>query len=103
MTRETLIGTVVVWFMGWTQITATLLVVVGIASALGVIQSVHVTRQQYSELQELRAIQDNLDSEYEMLLLEQSAWADYARIDQVARDDLMMFAPTAESLIVVKR
>jgi cell division protein FtsL len=101
--RDTLVGKVFVWFTGWTQISATLLVVVGIASALAVIQSVHVTRQQYSELQELRAIQDNLDSEYEMLLLEQSAWADYARIDQVARDDLMMFAPTAETLIVVTR
>ncbi|MFT4631476.1 MAG: cell division protein FtsL [Candidatus Pseudothioglobus sp.] len=103
MIRDTLVGKVFVWFTGWTQISATLLVLVGIASALAVIQSVHVTRQQYSELQELRAIQDNLDSEYEMLLLEQSAWGDYARIDQVARDDLMMFAPTAETLIVVTR
>jgi cell division protein FtsL len=101
--RDSLVGKVFAWFTGWTQISATLLVLTGIASALAVIQAVHVTRQQYSELQELRAIQDNLDSEYEMLLLEQSAWADYARIDQVARDDLMMFAPTAATLVVVKR
>jgi cell division protein FtsL len=54
-------------------------------------------------LQELQAAQDYLDSDYERLLLEQSAWADYARIDQVSRDELHMLPPSVEDLVVVKR
>jgi cell division protein FtsL len=46
---------------------------------------------------------DNLDSEYEKLLLEQSAWADYSRIDQVSREQLHMLAPTSKSIVVVGR
>ena len=63
----------------------------------------HLTRQQYSELQELQAVQDYLDSEYERLLLEQSAWAYYARIDQVSRDELHMVLPSVAALVVVRR
>lgn len=103
MIRETLIGKLAVWFSGWTQICASLLVVVAVATSLAVIYSVHLTRQQYSELQELQAAQDYLDSDYERLLLEQSAWADYARIDQVSRDELHMLPPSVEDLVVVKR
>ncbi|MDA9366331.1 cell division protein FtsL [Pseudomonadales bacterium] len=103
MIRETLLGKLVTWLSGWTQISAGLMLVVLIASALGVIYSVHLTRQQYSELQELQATQDYLDSEYERLLLEQSAWADYGRIDQVSRDELQMLPPEPKALIVVRR
>ncbi|MDA9297918.1 cell division protein FtsL [Pseudomonadales bacterium] len=103
MIRETLLGKLLTWLSGWTQISAGLMLVVLITSALGVIYSVHLTRQQYSELQELQATQDYLDSEYERLLLEQSAWADYGRIDQVSRDELQMLPPEPKALIVVRR
>ena len=103
MIRDTLLGKLVVWFSGWTQICASLLLVIALVTSLAVIYSVHLTRQQYSELQELQAVQDYLDSEYERLLLEQSAWADYARIDQVSRDELHMVLPSVAALVVVRR
>jgi cell division protein FtsL len=46
---------------------------------------------------------DNLDSEYEKLLLEQSAWADYTRVDRVSRDELGMKPPLAKNMVIVKR
>jgi len=101
--RDSLLGKLITWLSGWTQISAGLLLVVLITSALAVIYSVHLTRQQYSELQELQAARDYLDSEYERLLLEQSAWADYSRIDQLSRDALRMHPPEPQALIVVRR
>jgi len=101
--RETPLSTLASWLSGWTQIGAGLMLLVLITSSLAVIYSVHLTRQQYSELQEVRATQDYLDSEYERLLLEQSAWADYSIIDQVSRGELQMQPPEPKALIVVRR
>ncbi len=103
MIKNTLLGKVTAWLGGSTQISVGLMLLVMILSALGVIYSVHLTRQQYSQLQEFQAAQDHLDSEYERLLLEQSAWANYSRIDQVARDDLQMQPPEPKAMIVVRR
>ena len=97
MIQNTLLGKVAAWLGGSTQISVGLMLLVVILSALGVIYSVHLSRQQYSQLQEFQDAQDHLDSEYERLLLEQSAWANYSRIDQVARDDLQMQPPRAQS------
>ncbi|MCB1644234.1 MAG: cell division protein FtsL [Pseudomonadales bacterium] len=81
-----------------------LLVLLGVAliSSVGVVWSVHLTREQYSELQELQAAQDFLDVEYEKLLLEQGAWSDYARIDSVSRNELKMKPPSLAELVVVR-
>lgn len=103
MRARTLPELVLAWLVRWQQMSAVVLLVLCIGSALGVINAVHLTRQQYSELQELQASQDHLDNEYERLLLEQSAWAGYARIDRVARDDLKMRAPQSGELVVVER
>jgi cell division protein FtsL len=59
------------------------------------------TRQNYSRLQVLVTESDSLDSEYEKLLLEQSAWAGYARIDELSRDDLGMLIPEGEQIVVI--
>ncbi|MDZ7686879.1 MAG: cell division protein FtsL [Gammaproteobacteria bacterium] len=61
------------------------------------------TRQQYAEIQQLERTQDHLDSEYEKLLLEQSAWADYARVDRISREELGMTSPAAKDIVVVTR
>ncbi len=37
------------------------------------------------------------------LLLEQSAWADYTRVDRVSRDELGMKPPLAKNMVIVKR
>ncbi|MFT5102293.1 MAG: cell division protein FtsL, partial [Planctomycetaceae bacterium] len=56
-----------------------------------------------SRLQALVSEADNLDSEYEKLLLEQSAWAGYARIDEISRGDLGMQIPEGEHVVVISQ
>lgn len=103
MRAQILPALVLAWWARWQNVSATIMLVLVIVSALAVINAVHLTRQQYSELQELQAAQDHLDNEYERLLLEQSAWAGYARIDTVARNELKMRAPQAGELVVIER
>ena len=93
----------VAWIFQWQQLQIVGVVVLIGASAIGVIYSAHLTRMQYSKLQSLEKEQDLLDSDYERLLLEQGAWAGYARVDEVSRNELGMKAPGATDLILVDR
>ena len=78
-----------------------LLVLVAIASALGVIYSSYQSRQLFSELQQLDRQAVQLDEEWGRLLLEQSTWASHSRIEQLAKSKLNMVVPDASSTIVV--
>lgn len=100
---ETPLYKLVSWLLVWPQIGVSAMVLVLLVSAIGVVYAAHLTRQQYSEIQALERDRDHLDSEYEKLLLEQSAWADYSRVDRVSREELQMGAPAAEDIIVVTR
>lgn len=91
------------WLLAWPQLLQGLLVVAMIASCFGVSYAAFQTRQNYSRLQVLVSEGDGLDSEYEKLLLEQSAWAGYARIDELSKDDLNMRIPEGEQMVVVPR
>ena len=91
------------WLLAWQQLLVVALIGLLVISSLAVALSAHATRPLYSHLQVLEQERDNLDSEYEKLLLEQSAWADYTRIDQVSREQLHMLAPSSESIVVVGR
>ena len=89
----------VMWLAAWPQLGVCLLVALVVGSSLAVVYSAHETRQMYAQLQSLQNSQDFL--EYERLLLEQSAWADYSRVDQVSRAQLGMASPGSDNLIVV--
>ncbi len=93
---------VVAWLSRGEQLVVLALLLLLLASSLGVALSAHQTRQMYSRLQEIGLERDNLDSEYEKLLLEQSAWADYTRIDRVSRTELNMRAPVLKNMVIVK-
>lgn len=101
MIRDLVIVKLLLWAAGWQQLLASALVVAVIASCFGVSLAAFETRKQYATLQELSRESDQLDSEYEKLLLEQSAWAGYARIDDVARRELDMQIPEGEQVVVV--
>ncbi len=103
MFRSFLVGNLLVWLSRIQHLTIILIIFVFLGSSIGVIYSAHLTRQMYAELQTLQSDQDDLDSEYEKLLLEQSAWADYTRVDQLAREELAMTIPSRQNLIVVKQ
>ncbi len=94
-------GEIVSWVLKPGQLLFVVVFAAFVGSSAGVIYSAHKTRQMYRELQSLQRIQDDLDSEYEKLLLEQSAWARYVRVDQLAREELGMIAPPPESLVVI--
>ncbi len=87
---------------GWPGRTNALLCLV-LASSVGVILASYETRALYSRVQVEEHVSDNLDSEYERLLLEQSAWAGYHRVDQLAREELQMRSPGQANFVLMRR
>ena len=90
------------WLVRPQQLLSGIILVAFTGSSIGVIYAAHKTREMYRQLQSLQQIQDDLDSEYEKLLLEQGAWARYVRVDQLAREELGMIPPPPESLVVIR-
>lgn len=70
-----------------------------LVSAVGVVQAKHKSRALLNELQELRVEQDRLDTEWSQLQLEESAWANHGRIEQIARERMRMREPANYSVI----
>jgi len=79
-----------------------LLVVAVIASAIGVVVARHHHRQAFVELTRLQREADELDIEFGRLQLEQAAWAETNRIEQVARQRLGMGFPAEPDVRVVR-
>jgi len=74
------------------------LAVVLIACALALIQSQHRARVYFVELERLKKEARGLDEQWGQLQLEQSTWADPARVDALARSRLGLVAPTHERI-----
>jgi cell division protein FtsL len=81
---------------------ATILFVVVMATAIGLVYSKHKTRKLFVELQQLNKEVVSLNTEWGRLQLEQSAWADHGRIEQIARQRLDMVIPEAEQVAFIK-
>ena len=81
----------------WMNAATTCLIVV---CAFGVIQTSHACRQLYAQLQILEASRWYMEEDYGRLLLEQSTWASYRRVEQVAEHDLGMQPPPINDLKV---
>jgi cell division protein FtsL len=90
------------WFFSPRPMAGSLLCVMLVVSALGVAYSSHQTRNMYRDLQQLEKDHDDLEHEYEKLLLEQSAWADYTRLNELAQDKLEMTAPETSEMVVLR-
>lgn len=80
----------------------TLLLAACLASAIGVITTSHLTRDQYARLQELEREQQQLQTEWGQLLLEESAWASPARIERLAQQRLEMRLPDIDEVEVIR-
>jgi len=83
-------------------ITVTLLFSLVIASAILLVYTKHQSRKVFVELQQLKRLVDQLDTEWSQLQLEQSAESGHGRIEKVARKDLSMVMPESDSVIFVK-
>ena len=63
------------------------------ACALALIQSQHRSRTYFVELERLKKQAHKLDEQWGQLQLEQSTWANPARVDTLARTRLGLIAP----------
>ncbi|MFN7087661.1 MAG: cell division protein FtsL [Burkholderiales bacterium] len=72
-----------------------------IACALAVIQAQHRSRIYFIELERLKKEARLLDEQWGQLQLEQSTWANPARVDAVARQQLGLLAPAPDRIHVI--
>jgi cell division protein FtsL len=84
-------------------VTAALLLIAVAGSAIGVVYTKYESRKLFVALQGLRAERDMIDIEWNRLQLELGAWANHARIEQAARDQLGMRVPRADEIVVVRQ
>ena len=72
------------------NIITTVLLIMVMASGVGVIYSTHLTRSYFTQLQQLEKESEQLNTLYGKLLLEESALSAPARIENQARDKGMI-------------
>lgn len=73
-----------------------------LVSALAVVHVRHETRQRFAVLQQLQAQRDALNVEWGRLLLEEGAWSQHRRIEQLARTQLDMSVPDPRRVTAVR-
>ena len=77
--------------------------VVCVLSAMALIYTKHESRKLFVELESLTHERDALNIEWGQLQIEQSTWAQHARIEQVASEDLALVRPEATEIYVIGR
>lgn len=78
------------------------LLVAGIASALGVVWTRHESRVLFVQLTGLQNQRDDLNIEYGKLELEQATYAEPRRIDDEARQKLGMINPRPQDIRLLR-
>ena len=77
--------------------------VVCVLSAIALVYTKHESRKLFVELETLTHERDELNIEWGQLQIEQSTWAQHARLEQVATDDLSLVRPEAQEIFVIER
>jgi len=85
--------------IGWI---ATLLLLI-VTISISVVYSTYVTRGKISSLQGLQIERDQLSVEWSQLVLEQNSLGSYARVEKEAGEQLHMFVPVSQEIMMVKR
>jgi cell division protein FtsL len=80
-----------------------LLIGTNLISGLSLVYSEHQGRRLFTQLQELRQQQEDLELGWRLLQLEQSTLAAQSVIDHKARTRLGMFVPPANEVVYIKR
>ena len=86
----------------WSVLGVAVLWCVVLASALGVVYTTHQSRQLISKLETAKRETGKLQVVWGQYLLEQSTWAAYSRIEQVAVEKLEMQVPKTKDIVVVR-
>ncbi len=73
-----------------------------VISAFGLVYSKHLQRRYFVELQVLQETGSQLQTEWEQLLLEESAWSNQARIEQIANTELGMHLVSHSDVVMLE-
>lgn len=73
-----------------------------VISASGLVYSKHLQRRHFVELQALQEVGSQLETEWEQLLLEESAWSNQARIEQIANTELGMHLVNHSDVVMLE-
>ncbi len=73
-----------------------------VISASGLVYSKHLQRRHFVELQTLQGVGSQLETEWEQLLLEESAWSNQARIEQIASAELGMHLVNHSDVVMLE-
>ena len=74
-----------------------------VLSAIALVYTKHESRKLFVQLEGLSHERDGLNIEWGQLQIEQSTWAQHARIEQVATDDLALVRPNASEIFVIEQ
>ena len=72
-----------------------------VMSALSVNYSTYQTRRLVAEFQQLHNRRNEMDVEWGQLLLEQSTWGSFNRVEQLASKRLKMIVPEPNQIVMV--
>ncbi|GAB4179029.1 MAG: cell division protein FtsL [Rhodocyclaceae bacterium] len=78
------------------------LILLLLASALGVVASRHEARALTVSLEREQERMRSLEVEWGQLQLEQSTWAAHARVERIARERLRMHAPAPGQIVAIE-
>ena len=81
---------------------ALLLLVLVVVSGLGTVYVKHLSRVRFVELQALQRDNDEMRIEWGRLQLETSTWAAHDRVRNAAAEELGLFMPPGDSVVVVR-
>ncbi len=86
----------------WPLLNAVLLLAV-VWTAVTIVDTTHLCRQHYAQLQTLQSAEWDMQENWSRLLLEESTWAAHHRVEKLAQEKLAMRAPTVDDMKVVLR
>ncbi len=78
-------------------------VIVMLISAFGVIYSTYQTRKLIAEFQHLQNQRNELQTEWGQLLLEQSTWGSFNRVERLASKKLNMQVPEPQQVVMISQ
>jgi len=85
----------------WFFVAAVALLVV--LSAISVIYSTYQTRKLVAEFQQLQNMRNDMEVEWGQLLLEQSTWGSFNRVERLASKQLKMIVPEPNKIVMVSQ
>lgn len=74
-----------------------------VLSAVSVSYSAYQTRRLVGEFQQLQNLRNEMEVEWGQLLLEQSTWGSFNRVEQLASKRLKMIVPEPNQIVMVSQ